>query len=103
MPIKNPMNLAIKLALDSIRNGEVPVGCVITDSKNKIVSYSSNSMIKLNDPLAHAEIIAIRKACKSDDNIIPYIIEAVNEYATLGEIVDAMKDIFGEWHETSII
>ena len=34
MPIKNPMNLAIKLALESIRNGEVPVGCVITDSKN---------------------------------------------------------------------
>ena len=33
MPIKNPMNLAIKLALESIRNGEVPVGCVITDSK----------------------------------------------------------------------
>ena len=64
MPIKNPMNLAIKLALESMRNGEVPVGCVITDSKNKIISYSSNSMIKLNDPLAHAEIVAIRKACK---------------------------------------
>ena len=42
---KKPMNLAIKLALESIRNGEVPVGCVITDSKNKIISYSSNSMI----------------------------------------------------------
>ena len=64
MPIKNPMNLAIKLALDSMRNGEVPVGCVITDSKNEIVSYSSNLMIKHNDPLAHAEIIAIRKACR---------------------------------------
>ena len=39
MPIKNPMNLAIKLALESMRNGEVPVGCVITDSKNKIMAY----------------------------------------------------------------
>ena len=45
----------------------------------------------------------IREVCNRNDNIVPYIIEAVREYATLGEIVDAMKDVFGEWHETSVI
>jgi len=33
---------------------------------------------------------------------MPPIINAAKSYATLGEIVDAMKDVFGEWQETSI-
>ena len=30
---------------------------------------------------------------------MPAIIEAVESYATLGEIVDCMKEVFGEWKE----
>ena len=57
------MNFALKLAQSSPKN-EIPVGCVIADSKGKIISYANNSTLKKNDPTAHAEIIAIRKACK---------------------------------------
>ena len=64
MRIINPMDYAIKLANKCKRNGEVPVGCVIVDDQGNIVTYASNSMIKNNDPTAHAEILAIRKACK---------------------------------------
>ncbi len=45
----------------------------------------------------------IREACKNKSNIMPPIINAAKAYATLGEIVDAMKDIFGEWQESSIL
>ena len=58
------MRLAINLAKKSSEINEVPVGCVLVDEKNKIVSYANNSMEKNHDPTAHAEIIAIRKACK---------------------------------------
>ncbi len=44
----------------------------------------------------------IRTACRGDLNIMPPIIKAAKAYATLGEIVDAMKDVFGEWQESSI-
>ena len=44
----------------------------------------------------------VKKACKNNTNIMPPIINAAKSYATLGEIVDAMKDVFGEWQETSI-
>ncbi|MEE8340855.1 MAG: methylmalonyl-CoA mutase family protein [Candidatus Neomarinimicrobiota bacterium] len=44
----------------------------------------------------------IRQACKGKTNIMPPIIKAAKAYATLGEIVGAMKDIFGEWQESSI-
>ena len=45
----------------------------------------------------------IRNASKANTNLMPLIINAALEYATLGEIVDSMKDVFGEWQENSII
>ena len=63
MFLKTPMNFAIKLAQNASKRGEVPVGCVIVDEENKIISFAINSMERLKDPTAHAEILAIRKAC----------------------------------------
>ena len=41
-----------------------PFGAVITDKDGNIISNGNNKVIKNNDPTAHAEIIAIREACK---------------------------------------
>jgi methylmalonyl-CoA mutase N-terminal domain/subunit len=40
---------------------------------------------------------AVRDAAASDSNLMPVIIEAVEAYATLGEIADAMRSVFGEY------
>ncbi len=58
------MQLAIELARKAGKLEEIPVGCVITDQENNVVSCAFNSVNRNNDPTAHAEIIAIRKACK---------------------------------------
>ncbi len=42
---------------------EVPVACIITNKEN-IISKAYNQKISKKDPMAHAEIIAIKKACK---------------------------------------
>ena len=62
---KSHIKLALKLAKESENNNEIPVGCVIFDNKGKVISSASNSSIEKNDPTAHAEILAIRKACKN--------------------------------------
>mgnify|MGYP003296938494 CR=1 FL=1 len=41
-----------------------PFGAVIIDKNGDILSVSSNSVLRDNDPTAHAEINAIREACK---------------------------------------
>jgi len=56
------MRLAIEQARIAGRMGEVPVGAVITDSSDKIVSTGYNLRESGNDPTAHAEVIAIRRA-----------------------------------------
>ena len=53
---------------------------------------------KVNDALED-----IRDACSSDRNIMEPIIHAAKVYTTLGEIVQEMKDVFGEWQETTVI
>jgi methylmalonyl-CoA mutase N-terminal domain/subunit len=45
----------------------------------------------------------IENTCKTSQNLVPVIVDAVLEYATLGEIVTSMKNYFGEWTENSII
>ena len=42
----------------------------------------------------------ITNACKNKDNLMPFIIAAAKEHATIGEIIKAMKNEFGEWQET---
>ncbi len=40
------------------------------------------------------------KACSSDENVMPYILDAVKAYATLGEICGVMREIFGEYEQS---
>ena len=44
----------------------------------------------------------ITKICQTDNNLVPFIIDAAKSYCTVGEIVDAMKTEFGEWNENSV-
>ena len=54
---------AIKEAEKSASLDEVPVGAVIVKD-NKIIARGHNLREKTHDPTSHAEIVAIRKACK---------------------------------------
>jgi methylmalonyl-CoA mutase N-terminal domain/subunit len=44
----------------------------------------------------------LRKAAQSAENTMPATIEAVREYATLGEICSALRDIYGIYEEPAI-
>jgi methylmalonyl-CoA mutase N-terminal domain/subunit len=50
-----------------------------------------------------AAIDAIRNSARSDQNLMPKILAAVESYATVGEISDAMRGVFGEYQETVVI
>ncbi len=45
----------------------------------------------------------LRIACKGTENTMPYILDAVKAYATLGEIIDVMKETFGLYEEPNSI
>ncbi|MFQ5928870.1 MAG: methylmalonyl-CoA mutase [Acidobacteriota bacterium] len=45
----------------------------------------------------------VRQAAQGQENLMPVIISAVQSHATVGEIADAMRDVFGEYKETVAI
>ena len=59
------MREAVALAEEAARYGEVPVGCVITDAEGRIIGRGRNRREELHDATAHAEMEAIREACKA--------------------------------------
>jgi methylmalonyl-CoA mutase N-terminal domain/subunit len=46
---------------------------------------------------------AVEDAARSDQNLMPHIIHAVESYCTVGEISDALRRVFGEYQETVVI
>ena len=62
------MELALNEAKKAGQIGEVPVGAVLVSENGKILSADHNQTIKLADPTAHAEILALRKAAREINN-----------------------------------
>ena len=61
------MSRAIQLSIESANKGTGPFGAVIVKD-NKIISEGFNMVTSTNDPTSHAEISAIRNACKNLNN-----------------------------------
>lgn len=60
------MLLAIERAKKTMnQNIGGPFGAAVIDKDGNVISVSSNSVLKDNDPTAHAEVNAIRQACKA--------------------------------------
>ena len=61
------MTRAIELSIESVNLGGGPFGSIIVQN-DKVIAEGSNKVTLNNDPTAHGEIVAIRKACKNLNN-----------------------------------
>src|SRR6202165_1467636 len=73
------MQEALHQARRAQAQGEVPIGAVVV-IKGEIYGRGSNAPVRINDPTAHAEILALRQAAKKLGN---YRLENATLYATL--------------------
>jgi tRNA(adenine34) deaminase len=58
------MRSAIAVAQSALKTADVPVGALIVDSENNIIATGYNEREAHQDPTAHAEIVAIRRAAQ---------------------------------------
>ncbi|MDP7256316.1 MAG: methylmalonyl-CoA mutase family protein [Candidatus Poseidoniia archaeon] len=57
---------------------------------------------KERDPKKHAKALdAVKKVAEGNDNLMPYFIDAVRADATLGELCEVLRGVFGEYRESS--
>ncbi|MFL2802421.1 MAG: nucleoside deaminase [Paracoccaceae bacterium] len=74
--MKSIMEIALSEAKLALLKDEVPIGAIIINKDGHIISKSRNKNRELNDPTAHAEILAIRMACNKikSDKLVGYSI-----------------------------
>ncbi len=99
------MARALDLAKDAGTRGDVPVGAVVTDLSGAVIGEGRNLREQLRDPLAHAEIVALRAAAEALDS---WNLEHCTLVVTLepclmcaGAILQARvgRVVFGAWDE----
>ncbi|MBK1637278.1 nucleoside deaminase [Rhodovulum adriaticum] len=62
-PFRSHMQAALDQARAAAARGEVPVGAVVVAPDGRVVGAAGNRTRELNDPTAHAEVLALRAAC----------------------------------------
>jgi tRNA(adenine34) deaminase len=62
------MKLALSEAERARKKGEVPIGAVLVADNHQVLAAAHNRTITLNDPTAHAEILALRSAAAKIGN-----------------------------------
>jgi tRNA(Arg) A34 adenosine deaminase TadA len=73
------MELALAQARAAAARGEVPVGAVVAEAASgRVLAEAGNRMLELNDPTAHAEMLAIRRASATASRL-----DACDLYVTL--------------------
>lgn len=84
---------------------EAPKGLLKVDPAVGVLQKQKLEKLRArrNNELVKEKLEALRSACESDENVMPYIIDAVKEYATLGEICGVMREVFGEYQQSVII
>ncbi|ADO84485.1 acyl-CoA mutase large subunit family protein [Ilyobacter polytropus] len=69
------------------------VGQMQTDKINALKAKRDNDAVA-------EKLAALKAACSTDENLMPYIVDAVRAYGTLGEICGVMREVFGEYKQS---
>jgi methylmalonyl-CoA mutase N-terminal domain/subunit len=75
----------------------IPVLRIDPDLELQQVERLRNIRSRRSEPQTRQSLDRIGQAARGDQNLIPFIIEAVEAYATLGEISDRLRSVFGEY------
>ena len=81
---------------------EIPLLEIGDEAENIQIESLTKLRKERDENMVQKALSRIQEACVNSDNIMPPIIEASKAFATMGEIVVAMKAEFGEWQETAV-
>jgi methylmalonyl-CoA mutase N-terminal domain/subunit len=81
---------------------EVPIMVIDESVRNHQVERLEQARSQRDQGAVSRTLDALRKAAQSGHNTMPATIDAVREYATLGEICSALRDIYGVYEEPAI-
>jgi len=79
------------------QDASIAVMTIDPDLERQQVESLREVRARRSQPLVAASLEMIERAARSDENLMPFIVDAVEAYATLGEISDRLRAVFGEY------
>ena len=73
------------------------------DFDDRIIESLKNLRKNRNESLVKEKLLHLKEVAKSSDNIMPIMIETVKTYATIQEICDVLREVFGKYQSPQII
>jgi methylmalonyl-CoA mutase N-terminal domain/subunit len=90
---------------DFVQEGDPPIETLYIDesaSERQLARLETLKRTRDNARVGRA-LDGLRTAASGTENLMPRILEAVRSYATLGEMCDALRDVWGEYEEVPVI
>lgn len=81
---------------------EIPLLEIDEEAENSQLQALGKLKEERDDASVETALDQLEEACRNDENVMPHIIHAAEQYATLGEITDAMKVVYGEHVEEAV-
>jgi methylmalonyl-CoA mutase N-terminal domain/subunit len=90
---------------DFVLEGEeisIPVLKIDPEVERRQIERLNKTRKERDNKKVQEALDGLRKASEGTDNVIPHVVNAVKAYATVGEICDVWREVFGEWEEPKI-
>ncbi|HEY8497615.1 MAG TPA: methylmalonyl-CoA mutase family protein [Limnochordales bacterium] len=81
----------------------VPILRIDPDLERKQVQRLQELRRSRDDGRVRRALTELRRAAQRGDNVMPYLLEAVRAYATLGEMVQTLKEVYGVYSEEAVL
>ncbi len=80
----------------------IPVLKIDPEVERRQVERTKRTRRERDNVKVRQALDGLRKASEGTENVMPHVVGAVKAYATIGEICDVWRDVFGEWDEPKI-
>jgi methylmalonyl-CoA mutase N-terminal domain/subunit len=88
-----------------VERNETPIEVLEIDESSQ--AHQLEKLARLKARRDNARVIqcleALKRASQGSENTMPFILDAVRAYATVGEICDTFREAFGSYTETSVL
>jgi methylmalonyl-CoA mutase N-terminal domain/subunit len=88
---------------DTDEKPAIPILQMDPNGYDRQVARLQKLRLERDNTRVEAALNALRAACQGSDNVMPYLLDCARAYATLGEITDVMREVFGIYHEPAFV
>ncbi|MCA9796494.1 MAG: methylmalonyl-CoA mutase, partial [Candidatus Eremiobacteraeota bacterium] len=100
---KEEIIVGVNEFIDADEEREIPILKISQESESAQVASLKKVKAERDQQAVEQSLVALKKAAEEGVNLMPSLMSAVKTYATLGEMVEVLKAVYGEYSEPAII